>query len=369
MDLEKLKNWIEKSSNKAYDFIETIENKGDIVLFGGGYALYWYLKFFKKYAIIPKYIVDSNREKWGTMLYEIPVVGLEEILRNSEDYSIVITAPKYLDEIKEVLLKVFPKERVFSFETEIYYSFIHDISVYKKYLIDNWNRITDLYYRLEDEMSKKTLEAFLKGRVSGEQKYFIDVMVENQYYPDDIIQFNENEVMVELGANDGKTLLTFLHKVKRKYDRIYCFEPDKVCIEQLKELCAHEDGKIEIVEKGAWDSKTVLSFHNDAQFGASHIVESNLSVDDSILVDTIDNCVTAPVTYIKMDIEGAELRALHGSEQTIQSCKPKLAICVYHNQEDLLDIVDYLKELVPEYKFYLRHHNWGATETVLYAIL
>lgn len=39
MDLEKLKNWIEESSNRAYDFIETIENRGDIVLFGGMHCI------------------------------------------------------------------------------------------------------------------------------------------------------------------------------------------------------------------------------------------------------------------------------------------------------------------------------------------
>ncbi len=370
MDLLELKDWIGKTSNKAFDFINSTENK-DIVLFGGGAALYWYLKFFNKYGVISKikYIVDNDSKKKGGKLYDIPVIGLSDILYSSEEYRVVITAPKYLGEIKEVLLKSFPEENIFSFEAEIYYNFIHDISVYKKYLLDNWNRVIDLYMVLEDELSKKTLKAFVQGRISGEQKYFIDVMVENQYYPKDIIKFNENEVMVELGANDGKTLLTFLNIVNRKYNKIYCFEPDKVCIEQLKELCSHEDGKIEIVEKGAWDAPAVLPFHSDAQFGASHIVECDLTIDENILVDTIDNCVNTPVTYIKMDIEGAELRALHGGKQTIQSCKPKLAICVYHNQEDLLDIVDYLKKLVPEYKFYLRHHNWGATETVLYAIL
>ena len=370
MDLLELKDWIGKTSNKAFDFINSTENK-DIVLFGGGAALYWYLKFFNKYGVISKikYIVDNDSKKKGGKLYDIPVIGLSDILYSSEEYRVVITAPKYLGEIKEVLLKSFPEENIFSFEAEIYYNFIHDISVYKKYLLDNWNRVIDLYMVLEDELSKKTLKAFVQGRISGEQKYFIDVMVENQYYPKDIIKFNENEVMVELGANDGKTLLTFLNIVNRKYNKIYCFEPDKVCIEQLKELGSHEDGKIEIVEKGAWDAPAVLPFHSDAQFGASHIVECDLTIDENILVDTIDNCVNTPVTYIIMHIEGAQLRALHGGKQTIQSCKPKLAICVYHNQEDLLDIVDYLKKLVTEYKFYLRHHNWGATESVLYAIL
>ena len=69
-----------------------------------------------------------------------------------------------------------------------------------------------------------------------------------------------------------------------------------------------------------------------------------------------------------MDIEGAELSALHGAEKTIKRDKPVLAICVYHKREDLIAIPQYIKELVPEYKLYLRAHFPYASELVLYAI-
>lgn len=70
-----------------------------------------------------------------------------------------------------------------------------------------------------------------------------------------------------------------------------------------------------------------------------------------------------------MDIEGAELKALEGAKKTIQKYKPTLAVCVYHRNEDILEIPQYIKSLVSEYKFFLRHHNYGGTETVLYAVL
>lgn len=194
-------------------------------------------------------------------------------------------------------------------------------------------------------------------------------MVENQYYPSDIFSLGENEVMVELGANDGRTLLEFLDKVNRKYNCIYCFEPDKMCIEQLKRIIDKEKGCITLIERGAWDKKACLSFYSDPEHGASHIVENDVMAEDVILVDSVDDCVDSIVTYMKMDIEGAELKALQGAKNVIKQFKPKLAVCVYHNKEDILDVVDYLSELVPEYRFYLRHHNWAATETVLYAMV
>lgn len=74
-------------------------------------------------------------------------------------------------------------------------------------------------------------------------------------------------------------------------------------------------------------------------------------------------------TFIKMDIEGAELEALEGAKTTIVKNKPKLAICLYHKPDDLWKIPLYLKDLVPEYKFYIRHHGKVRWETVLYATI
>ena len=72
---------------------------------------------------------------------------------------------------------------------------------------------------------------------------------------------------------------------------------------------------------------------------------------------------------IKMDIEGAEFDALHGAEKVIRRNKPLLAICVYHRQGDMLAIMTYLRELVPEYRFWLRHYSVLDFETVLYAAI
>ena len=74
------------------------------------------------------------------------------------------------------------------------------------------------------------------------------------------------------------------------------------------------------------------------------------------------------VTFIKFDIEGAELEALKGAKGIISSYRPKLAICLYHKKEDYWQIPYYVKELVPEYKLYIRHYSNYSSETVLYAI-
>lgn len=73
------------------------------------------------------------------------------------------------------------------------------------------------------------------------------------------------------------------------------------------------------------------------------------------------------IDFIKMDIEGAELEALKGSESVLRQFKPKLAITVYHHFKDFWTIPQYLDSLGLGYRFYLRHFTIHAEETVLFA--
>ena len=61
-----------------------------------------------------------------------------------------------------------------------------------------------------------------------------------------------------------------------------------------------------------------------------------------------------PVDFIKMDVEGAEHRALTGSIRTICEKRPDLLISLYHRSEDLFDLPLYLHSICPDYRFYLR---------------
>lgn len=70
-----------------------------------------------------------------------------------------------------------------------------------------------------------------------------------------------------------------------------------------------------------------------------------------------------------MDIEGAEHQALQGARGTLQRDKLLLAISVYHRKGDVLAIMDYLHETIPEYRFWLRHYSPIGLETVLYAAI
>ncbi len=361
-----LKEWVSWVENEAERFIKT--HKKNVFIYGAGIAGYWYLKYLRSQNIEVKgFIVsDANNIDKGAVPGGLRVYSLDEVCSDFKEYSIIIGAPKFKSEIKDILSSRCHNEDIYSFEGEIYFTFIHDVEAYRRYLLDNWTRIEILYEELADQKSKETLQAFIMGRISGNQDYFINCMVPDQYYPKDIMRFSEQEVMVECGANNGNTMLDFIHCVDKRYKHLFLFEPDKDCAGQIRDVISEYNLKdITLIEKGAWDEKTILRFAGDDSYGSGHIAEIG---EERIETDTIDALVDIPPTFIKMDIEGAELNALRGGANFIKENSPKLAICVYHKMEDLLDISEYINSINHQYRFYMRHHNWGATETVLYAI-
>lgn len=74
------------------------------------------------------------------------------------------------------------------------------------------------------------------------------------------------------------------------------------------------------------------------------------------------------IDFIKLDIEGAELRALQGAEQVLRRDRPRLAIAIYHLFNDCTDIPAFLDGLGVGCRFSLGHFTVHHCETVLFAL-
>ena len=92
--------------------------------------------------------------------------------------------------------------------------------------------------------------------------------------------------------------------------------------------------------------------------------------EDAVEVVSLDEDICEPVSWIKMDIEGAEYDALLGCKNHIKKEQPKLSVSVYHGYEDIIRLPLLIDELNPSYRFYLRYYggNLIPTELVLTAL-
>ncbi len=258
--------------------------------------------------------------------------------------SLIIRAP-YL------YYRVFPDKRVK--EARVYFR-------------DNKDQVIRNLRILADKKSRDVYKNLIRFRMTMKYRYQPGMELP-QYFPADIVKISENEVFLDVGGYDGDSSVEFLKQCDGKYKKVIIFEPDKACIEMIKNNPKIPVVDFSIIEKGAWNRETTLGFIASGD-SASRIVE-NSSDSNCIPVTAIDLCEECKdATFIKMDIEGAEMKALEGAKETISRNKPKLAISIYHSDSDMVDIINYIHNLVPEYKVYVRHHSTGLIDTVAYFV-
>lgn len=193
--------------------------------------------------------------------------------------------------------------------------------------------------------------------------------VGNQYF--DIFKPCQDEIVIDSGAFDGKTELEIAEWTGYTYKRIYAFEPNQANC-RICEAFYNDNGlhSIELIRKGTWSENSVLSFSvNQGESNSGGSVGHGGNNVETVEVVAIDDVVGDDrITFIKMDVEGAELESLKGAAKTIKRNAPRMAICIYHKLEDLWTIPQYILELNSNYRFYIRHYTSIMWETVLYAV-
>ena len=235
------------------------------------------------------------------------------------------------------------------------------------FILENEAILRDFYNCLADQHSKDSFVAYLLGKTRQDMKYLPPVFEKRQYFPQNMFELSDNESYFDCGAYTGDTVSDFLKATHGAYRRIWAAEPDFSNYSSLMQYIENANLKdIDAVQKGVYNYAGKLPFKEDGTMLSMITENSNRTIE----VDTIDHMTAgAPVTYIKMDVEGVELQALQGAEQTIRNCKPILGISIYHKERDLIDIPAYIRRIVPEYSFYFRVHKKLAIDTVLYGIV
>ncbi len=350
------------------------EGAKDVVIFGCGHLGKFTLDGATGAGLDVLAFADNNQANWGRRIAGIEVISPQEAVRryNDEAFFVVAiyngTAPrKQLAELN--CKRIVPYPLFFSRFSQ--YMPFEDSLELPDHVLDDPNAIRSGYTLLSDAKSRLEFVAQIRWRRSLNYDYLSKPdPADEMYYAPDLVPLSEHEVLVDCGAFDGDSIRMFLERTQGRFRHIYAVEPDvknRAALDKYLALLPSDvTQRISVLPFGLSDSDAVVSFDASGTVGAR---ASSGTGSQSIHCRRLDDILDGPQpTLIKMDIEGAEPRAILGAAATIRASRPILAICAYHKCEHLWTLPVLIKNALPEYEIFLRRYAEECWETVYYAI-
>lgn len=227
------------------------------------------------------------------------------------------------------------------------------------YVISNREAFCKNAELFPDERSKDTYYEYLRAYLEGHRYEGYTSPEEDKYFlaEENLIEHLEKECWINLGACRGDTVLHFIRK-GLPYQKIYAVEGDAKTARKLERHLRYLPPELR---------KKIQPI---SQYFGSGGNGKCCSIDDYF--------ADKKITYINMDIEGAEVDVLKSAKEVVRKNRPVLAVCVYHKKEDLLVIPELIGKMTTDYTFFLRKYPsivanyldgyFELNELVLYAV-
>lgn len=344
--------------------MQDLMNK-DFIMFGASGGFNSLMDSFKSEDLSPNilYCCDNNKKLHGLANdYNYEIKAPKDIL-NDKDASIIISCT-FFDSVYKQLRNIGVKNDIY---VKRYFTPAIDNSNMKSYTKLHFNDILEMYEN--EDYTRGLLKLIYDNRTETKPFYNYDYVkgyeeVSDYFYDKNLLNLDKDITFYDVGTFDGKSVSDMIRLHGNRIKRIIAFEPDPNNFEVLTnyvESGNFEDTQVECVQVGLSDKSDILRFGGNDMF--AKVDETGSNEIKVIALDDFKHIIYGEL-LIKMDIEGYELTALKGAINTIEQYRPYLAICVYHKTKDILEIPQFIRSIVPEYKFYLR----GGTHTVLYAV-
>ena len=350
---------------------------GRIVLFGAGGLGRRCLAGLRRHGIEPVAFADTNARLWNTTVDGLRVMRPSDAAAEygaSAAFVVTIWGARASDGTADRIaaLRARGCETVVPF-APLFWSYPE--GVLPHYTVDVPHKVI--------EQSADVLKAFdLWADPASQREYlaqlrwrlFFDVDglgtpdVATIYFPPDLLRVRDDEAFVDCGAFDGDTLRQFVQVSGGAFRRYTAFEPDPDNLARLRDsvaaLPAPVRQRIDVVNAAVAAARGTVTF---AAGGgpSSHVGGGDLEVD-TVAID--EHFGADRVTFVKMDIEGAEPDALRGAAAHVGRDAPVLAVSCYHRQDHLWSIPLQIASMRDDYAFFLRPHDREAWDLVCYAI-
>lgn len=368
--LDKAIEYAEK--NLSYNALNLIEHADNVCIFGLGT---YFREAFIPHSIREEYHVnllcDNDPSKWGHTYEGIKCISPAELTKY--DNLVVIIMVGNSIPIEEQLKKMKIK---YVTHLELALDDIMEIPTSVSWFRNEKNSIKEAFGLLKDNESKKVFVNALCNRMAPElsECTWNDLYCNGGgYFNSGYFKINSDEVYVDCGAYTGDSISEFCRIVKNEYRKIFAFELDENNYRLMKEKITIKNGQM--YNYGVWDENRTIEYGVGTTYDSKEGIciwktkmVGNQAIKKAEVRRIDDILLNEEVSFIKMDIEGAEIKGICGAEKIIKTQKPKLAICVYHKISDFWQVPLLINKLNSNYQFALMHQcKYGLLDSILYA--
>ena len=230
------------------------------------------------------------------------------------------------------------------------------------------DQVREAFDLFDDEASQREFVGQIRWRLHLDFDALPLPVAHEIYFPDDLVKVTPQEVFVDCGAFDGDTIQSFVTRHGEAFSKLVAFEPDPVNFARL-------GAYVETLAPALREKISLFPYATGARNGKVRFEGTGTAASTMGQGELEVECVTlddfaAPFapTWIKMDIEGAEIDTLVGAGELISRVSPVLAVCVYHQQDHLWKIPLLMRKLSPRAGLFLRPHVLESWDLVCYAV-
>lgn len=348
-----------KEKIDLWDYLKTVNTP--IALYGMGDGADKILKVLGSKGIKVSAIFCSDSFVRNKMYRGFEVVSYSKLKERMSDFLVLVAFGTQSEIVMNDIYKIASEREVYAPDVPVYGTGLFDM----EFVNANIDKFQKAYDLLADDFSKQVFEDTVNFKLSGKLKYLTNSESSKEEIFE-ILNPQKEEIFADLGAFNGDTIRELLRYTQKQYKKIIAMEPDPKTYKKLRKYI--DETKLENTQTynmASWEEETTLIFDSKSSRGSSM---QKTGVET--LANSLDNILNGgAVTFIKMDVEGAEHKAILGARKSIEKYKPKLNIAAYHRDEDMFDLILLLNEINPSYKFYFRHHPYiPSWDTNIYGV-
>lgn len=330
--------------NKETTWLDKLkETDKPIVLYGTGNGAEKILNFTYEHDIKISGIFASDEFVRNRKFMNFDVLSYNDAIKHFGDMVVLLSFGTHKTDVIKNIRRIANEQEFYIPDMEVCGNEVFTPKIYRRMYDD----LAHVYDMLEDRHSKTVFDNLMLFKISGKCEYILNNIDNTEQINNDLLNLDNTEIYIDVGAYDGDSLFDFLNVVDN-YKHIYALEPDGYNFKKLYKNFA-DKRNITLYDLAASDHNGFIRF-NELK-GKQSAVDG--CGNKSVSCRKIDDIVPY-ATYIKFDVEGGEYEALKGCVKLIRADKPKLKVAAYHKNIDLL-LPLFIKEIQPDYKVYIRH--------------